>query len=132
MKARLLLIPVILATTAAIADTPSTFSDRTDAQARAAALLSRPHTPAAANSRSNASPVESTKGDAHARAAALLSPQRTEGATTPVPVARGMIVNVDAHEHAAALLSGPRISREAQQQRAQQTSVGAHASGQTF
>jgi hypothetical protein len=130
MKARLLLIPVILATTVTIADTPSTSSDRTDAQARAAALLSRPHTPAT-NSRSNPSPVESTKGDAHARAAALLRPQRTEGTTTPVPVARGMVIYVDAHEHAAALLSGPRISRQVQQ-RAQQTRVGAPASGQTF
>ena len=132
MRARFLLIPAILATTAAIADTPSTFSDRTDAQARAAALLSRPHRSATASSLSNPSPVESTKGDAHARAAALLSPQRTEGATTSVPVARAMVVYVDAQRHAAALLSGSRIYREAQQQRAQQTRVGASASGQTF
>jgi predicted Zn-dependent protease len=131
MKARFLLIPAILATTGAIADTSSTFSDRTDAQARAAALLSRPHRPVIANSLSNPPPAESIKGDAHARAAALLSPQRTEGATTPVPVAREMVVHVDAHEHAAALLSGSRISREARQ-RAQQTRVGAPASGQTF
>ena len=93
MRARFLLIPAILATTAAIADTPSTFSDRTDAQARAAALLSRPHRSVTASSLSSPSPVESTKGDAHARAAALLSPQRTEGAeTTSVPVARAMVV----------------------------------------
>ena len=92
MRARFLLIPAILATTAAIADTPSTFSDRTDAQARAAALLSRPHRSVTASSLSNPSPVESTKGDAHARAAALLSPQRTEGATTSVPVVRAMVV----------------------------------------
>ena len=130
MKARFLLIPAILATSGAIADTSSTFSDRTDAQARAAALLSRPHRPVTANSLSNPSP-ESIKGDAHARAAALLSPQRTEGATTPVPVAREMVVHVDAHEIAATLLSGSRISREARQ-RAQQTRVGSPASGQSF
>jgi hypothetical protein len=132
MRARFLLIPAILATTAAIADTPSTFSDRTDAQARAAALLSGSHARVTANSRGKPSPVESIKGDAHARAAALLSSQRTEGATTSVPVVRAVVAHVDAHEHAAALLSGSRIYREAQQQRAQQTRVGAPASGQTF
>jgi hypothetical protein len=136
MKARFLLLPAILATTAAIADAPSAFSDRTDAQARAAALLSGSHARVTANSRGKPSgkpsPVESTKADAHARAAALLSGQRTEGATTSVPVVRAVVAHVDAHEHAAALLSGSRISREAQQQRAQQTRVGAPASGQTF
>jgi hypothetical protein len=132
MRAHFLLIAAILEATAAIAHTPSTISDRTDAQARAAALLSRPHRPVAANSPSDPSPVESTKGDAHARAAALLSGQRTQGATTPVPVARGIVVHVDPHEHAAALLSGSRVSREAQQQRPQQTRVDAPASGQTF
>ena len=39
MKSRLLLIPAILVTTAALADTSSAFSD---AQGQAAALLSRP------------------------------------------------------------------------------------------
>jgi hypothetical protein len=132
MNARFLLIPAILATTAAIADTLSTFSDRTDAQGRAAALLSRPHMRVTANLHAIPSPAESTKRDAHARAAALLSPPRAEGATTSVPVARAVAVYVDAHAHAAALLSGSRIPREAQQQRAQQTRGGAPASGQTF
>ena len=131
MKMRFLLIPAILATTGALADTSSAFSDPTDAQARAAALLSRPHRPVTAVSLSNPLPAESIKADAHARAAALLSPQHAEGATTPVPVAQEMVVHVDAHEQAAALLSGSRIPREAQQ-RAQQTRVGARASGQTL
>jgi hypothetical protein len=131
MRARFLLIPAILAATGAIADTPSTSSDRTDAQARAAALLSRPHRPVTANSLSKPSPVESTKRDAHARAGAMLSGERTEGATTSVPVVPAVVAHVDAHEHAAALLSGSRIYREAQQQRAQPTRVGAPASGQT-
>jgi hypothetical protein len=108
MKAPLLLILATFATTAAIADTPSTFSDRTDPQARAAALLSPPHTPVSTTSRSSQSAVESPKGDAHARAAALLSSQRTEGATTSVPVTHAVVAHADAHEHAAALLSGYR------------------------
>jgi hypothetical protein len=132
MRARFLLISAILATTGAIADTPSAFSDRSDAQTRAAALLSRPPGSLTASSLSKPSPVESTKADPHARAAALLSPQRTEGARTSVPGARAMVVRVDPHQHAAALLSGSRISPEAQQPRAQQTKVGAPAGGQTF
>lgn len=61
MKARLLLIPAILATTAAIADTQPTLT--AEVQARAAQL------PVAANARKqrNTSPVEPGKGDAHAR-----------------------------------------------------------------
>jgi hypothetical protein len=60
MKARfLLMIPAILATSVATADTPSTSSYRTDPQAWAAALLSRPQTPVTANSIGTTSPVVS-------------------------------------------------------------------------
>jgi hypothetical protein len=50
MKRYLLLMPVIFATTAAIADTAAIApSRRADAQAQAAALLSRPHTSGGVN-----------------------------------------------------------------------------------
>jgi hypothetical protein len=108
MKAPLLLILATFATTAAIADTPSAFSDRTDPQAQAAALLSPAYAPASATARSSQSPVESPNVDAHARAAALLSSQRTEDATTSVPVTHAAVAHVDAHEYAAMVLSGYR------------------------
>jgi hypothetical protein len=113
MKSRLLLIPAILVTTAAFADTSSAFSD---AQAQAAALLSRPQTSVTGNVHSewNPSPVES-RLDGHARAAALLSSSRAEGPVTSVSVVQASAGRVDAHEQAAALLSGSRIYPGSQQ-----------------
>ena len=113
MKSRLLLIPAILVTTAAFADTSSAFSD---AQAQAAALLSRPQTSVTGNVHSewNPSPVES-RLEGHARAAALLSSSRAEGPVTSVSVVPVSAGRVDAHEQAAALLSGSRIYPGSQQ-----------------
>jgi hypothetical protein len=113
MKARLLLIPAIVATTAAVADTRSPPSIPMDAHMQAAALLSGSHTSAAAKARTQErSPsLASAAGDAHARAAALLSPRRAEGpGETPAPVDRPSGAWGDAHAQAAALLSGSRIS----------------------
>ena len=77
MKRYLLLMPVILATTAAIADTrASAPSSRADAQAQAAALLSRPHS-SGSQVMTMRSLIESldtrATADAQAQAAALLS-----------------------------------------------------------
>jgi hypothetical protein len=120
MKSRLLLIPAILVTTAALADTSSAFSDL---QAQAAALLSRPNTfvVGSVHTKSSASSVES-EWDGHARAAALLSSSRAEGPVTSVSVVQASAGPVDAHEQAAALLSGSRTYPESEQ-RAQKTRV---------
>ena len=79
MKRHLLLIPMILATTAALADAQTTApSTPADAQAQAAALLSRPHALGAAKSDARSlspSPVSNAL-DAHESAAALLSGAR--------------------------------------------------------
>ena len=127
MKTRLLLISMILATSAAIGDA------RADAQAQAAALLS----PARTSNALKADPQErptvtaSPVLDAQASAAALLSGTRTVGTTNvdralSQPSAARM--SGDAQAQAAALLSGSRnftVSRL----RAQKTHGGEHASG---
>lgn len=109
LKSRLLLLPMILATTAAMGDAlPS--SSSTDGHAQATALLSRPQivgsVPADHSLSSPSTPTEPT--DAQALAAALLSRPRTETpvqATVPVKVASR---SADGQARAAALLSRPR------------------------
>ena len=102
MKVHLFLIPAILATTAALADS--------DAQTQAAALLSRPHTPVAMTLERSSS-VSETAIDAHASAAALLSGHRITRQATMSSVVRERSYGqtpADAHSQAAALLSGMR------------------------
>jgi hypothetical protein len=113
MKLRLLLIPAIFATTAALADSQSAVSPKPeDAHAQAAALLSRPHMPA------NMKPERSSAAsgmtiDAQASAAALLSGHRIARQTTLSSAARDPSYGqmpADAHSQAAALLSGTRTA----------------------
>lgn len=106
MKRQLLLIPMILAATAALADAP------TDAQAQAAALLSPPTLQtvrAEARTLSPASPAL----DAQESAAALLSgarPGNRVNAIAAVAESNGTRVSTDAQAQAAALLAGTRSS----------------------
>jgi hypothetical protein len=117
MTLRLLLIPTILAATAAIADTERSAS--ADAHVQAAALLSRPQTREALHvgDHRHSPTAPSEAADAHARAAALLSGQRPERqagtfiAAGPRSAARA---SVDAQAQAAALLSGSRMSANSQ------------------
>ncbi|HEY7642974.1 MAG TPA: hypothetical protein VH814_24795 [Steroidobacteraceae bacterium] len=104
MKLRLLLIPAIFVTTAALADSP------VDAHTRAAALLSRPDAPATMKVERTSS-VSETYIDAQASAAALLSGHRIAlQATMPSAVREAAQdqMPADAHSLAAALLSGTR------------------------
>jgi hypothetical protein len=117
MKSRFLLIPAILATASAFAYEQG---GPVDAQAQAAALLSRPHSSTVANAEGRSvspSPV-SAAVDAHASAAALLSGLRPESqVVVSFPVAQPSVrVAADAHAQAAALLSGSRASTVSQLQ----------------
>lgn len=113
----LLVIPLILATTAAIAEPPrSQLSRSADAQAQAAALLS-PHTFRTSKGdghRRSPSPASQAM-DAHARAAALLSGSRaprTGNARGSIGQPSNVRTSGDAHAQAAALLRGSRTSTE--------------------
>jgi len=95
---RLLLIPAILASSAALADP----------QTQAAALLSRSLTPVTMTVERTWS-VPETSIDAHASAAALLSGQRAAHPVSIVSAVREPSAGrmpVDAHSRAAALLRG--------------------------
>ena len=111
MKLRLFLIPAIFATTAALADSQTAVSSKpADAQAQAAALLSRPHMPVTMKLE-RLSSVSETAIDAHASAAALLSGHRIARQATLSPAVRETSYGqtpADAHSQAAALLSGTR------------------------
>jgi len=102
--------------TAAIADTPATApSSRVDAQAQAAALLSRPHTSETvkADTRSPSSSPASAALDAHQSAAALLSGARSKSRVNPVSAvaeSSDAQISTDAQAQAAALLSGSRLA----------------------
>jgi len=113
MKLRFLLIPAIFATTAALADSHTAVSPTpTDAHARAAALLSRPHTPATMKLE-RTSAVSEKAIDAHASAAALLSGHRVARRATVSSAVREPSYGqtpADAHSQAAALLSGTRAA----------------------
>jgi hypothetical protein len=108
---RLFLIPAILATTAALADSQTAVSPTpADAHTQAAALLSRPYTPVTGKLQRSSS-VSETAMDAHASAAALLSGHRIAHQATvssAVPETSYGETPADAHSQAAALLSGTR------------------------
>lgn len=138
MKRYLLLMPVILATTAAIADTRASVpSRRADAQAQAAALLSRPHTSGGVKAeevRSPSTSLISATPDAQAQAAALLSGLHTGSQVRAFPRAvepSGTRPSADAHAQAAALLSGSRVFTHSQVQ-AERTQSGARTTGKAF
>lgn len=114
MKLHLLVLPVILTTTAAMGDT---LPAPADAQAQAAALLSPPHRPgnSKADGQRRSSSRVSPVMDAQLSAAALLSRPRTAAtATAYVPVDRTSAARTatDAQMQAAALLSGSRTSTQ--------------------
>jgi hypothetical protein len=106
MNSRPFLISAILATTAAFGAVGNALSAPLDAQAQAAALLSRPQTSGSPNTREQALAYSPALGgvDAHARAAALLSGahvgNESKTSVSVIPSA----VAVDAHARAAALL----------------------------
>ena len=102
MKLRLLLIAAIFATTPVLADS----------QTQAAALLSRPHTPATMKLERSTS-VSEVAIDAHASAAALLSGHHIAHHATMSSAIRDPLYGQmppDAHSQAAALLSGMRTA----------------------
>jgi hypothetical protein len=113
MNSRLFLIPAILATAAAFGAPADALSAPLDAQAQAAALLSRPQTSGSLDAHEPAPPYSSALAvDAHARAAALLSGVPIgQDAKAAANVARSAVA-LDAHARAAALLSGSRITAE--------------------
>jgi hypothetical protein len=112
MKRHLLLVPMILATTVAIADAQTkAASPPADAQAHAAALLSRPHALGAAKAATRSlapSPVTAAL-DAHESAATLLSggrPINRVNASPATAESSSARASTDAQAQAAALLSG--------------------------
>ena len=117
------LISAIVAAAAAMAS-GNALSESLDAQAQAAKLLSRPHTPAASALYEQADvPSTSAPADAQASAAALLSGRGTsEEAKAAARIASPTATrtHLDAQGHAATLLSGSRI---AVRERAQTTAV---------
>jgi hypothetical protein len=114
MKRQLLLIPMILAATATIADAQTTApSAPLDAQAQAAALLSRPDVLRAAKVEAHTSAPVSPAPDAQESAAALLSGARPRNRVSALPAvadANGARISTDAQAQAAALLRGSRSS----------------------
>jgi hypothetical protein len=136
MKRYLLLMPVILATTTALADAQAIApSSRGDAQAQAAALLGGPHTSGGvkADEVRSRSPSHTTP-DAQAQAAALLSGRRAENQVKALSSAvepSGARVSADAQAQAAALLRGSRASTHSQV-RAERTDGGARTIGKGF
>jgi cell division septum initiation protein DivIVA len=116
MKRHLLSIPMILATSAAIADAQTTApSVQADAQAQAAALLSPAHAIGVvkADTRPLSPSPASAPLDAHQSAAALLSGARSKNhvnAASAMAQSTDAGVSTDAHAQAAALLSGSRLS----------------------
>src|SRR5262245_20623093 len=112
MNSRLLLIPAILATTAAFGAPAEALSAPLDARAQAAALLDRPQISGSSYVHEQAPAYSSAlaAADAHAHAAALLSGVHSRyDANTVVNVTRSAL---DAQAQAAALLSGSRVTAE--------------------
>ena len=134
MKRSLLLLPAILVLSAAVADARSSApSGPPDAQARAAALLSRSQTPGAFSvDEYRHRPTAPSAMDAHARAAALLSshwPRRPVTTSVAVEPRSSARASADAHAQAAALLSGSRMSADSQR-RSKRTLSDARAGGE--
>ena len=104
MKSRLLLIPMILATTAAL-------GEPADGQTQAAALLSRPQSIGTERISPVSSPSLASPIDGHTRAAALLSRPTTESAAqahVTVILPSNTWMSADGQTQAAALLNRPR------------------------
>ena len=125
MKSRLLLIPAIVATAAALGVSGNALAESLDAQSHAAALLSRPHAPESLKAYEQGdAPSSSERVDTHASAAALLT-GRSAGsqARASVRIAPQTVVRIalDAHAQAAALLSG---SRTPISERSRTTAIG--------
>jgi hypothetical protein len=120
MKRHSFLIPLIFATTAAIADTQTTApSAPMDAQTQAAVLLSRPHSVGVAKPEARSRSPSSEALDAQERAAALLSSVRPSNRATAVSASAEPSrshASADAQAQAAALLRGSRIPSESQVQ----------------
>ncbi|HEY7640829.1 MAG TPA: hypothetical protein VH814_13975 [Steroidobacteraceae bacterium] len=114
MNSRLFLIPAIFATTAAFGAPAAALSAPLDAQAQAAALLSRPQISGSSHAYEPAPTYSSASAvvDAHARSAALLSGVRIGHDGKAVVNVTRLAVALDAHARAAALLSGSRITAE--------------------
>ena len=111
MNARLLLIPMILTTSIAVAETqPADSSHAGDAQRQAAALLSHSHASGGPTSGAVSVSRVSAARDAHASAAALLRGDRADSNATVTLTVNVTTVPRDAHAQAAAMLSGVRIS----------------------
>lgn len=107
MKSRMLLLSAIVASVAGLGASVSAFSSETDAQAQAAALLSRSH----ASVRQNISSSQSNAPDAHAHAAALLSGRRSAYeavSSVPANASSAARASLDVHAQAAALIRGSR------------------------
>lgn len=116
MTIRSLLIPAIIAATAALAAPHNALSETTDAQSHAAALLSGTHTHGALEARDYADTRSSSvSADAHASAAALLTGRSAKGqakSSTRIDAPSAPSAQKDAHARAAALLSGSRTPAE--------------------
>ena len=105
-KSVLFLVPMLLATSAAMGDNVPAI----DAHGQAAALLSRPYSVGTASAGAFSASVKSSTTDGQAKAAALLSRPRTN-AGAPIEVAArlsGAVRSADGQSQAAALLSRPR------------------------
>lgn len=115
MKLRLL-VPAILASATAFGASASPHSAALDAQAQAAALLSRPTVAGPVKAHEGQYAVSSSvEMDAHASAAALLSGRTSEtNAKASARVAASAVAptRLDAHAHAATLLRGSHITSE--------------------
>jgi hypothetical protein len=114
MRSRSLLIPTIVAATAAFGVSGTAFSDTRDAQVQAAELLSRTHASETLQSGEQRDARPSLAAvEAQASAAALLSGRSIGGETTASIATSAPTVAreaVDAHVQAAALLSGSRTA----------------------
>jgi hypothetical protein len=131
MKRHLLLVPMILVTSAAIADSQtSAHSAPADAQTQAAALLRPAHAigTVKADTRPLSPSPASAPLDTHQSAAALLSGARSKNRVNAVSAAAQSTdaeASTDAHAQAAALLSGSRVATS----QANRTDGGARAIG---
>ena len=130
MKLRLVLIPAIVAATAALGAPHNALSEPVDAQSHAAALLSGLRTSGALEAQDQRdAPSSSVFADAQASAAALLTGRSSSGQEKtlvridPPSVAQNQR---DAHAQAAALLSGSRTRAEEPMRTTATTPLGEH------
>lgn len=130
MKSHLLLVPAILAATAAFGAPNDARSAPLDAQSHAAALLSGLHSrEALAAPDQDVAPSSSATKDAQASAAALLAGRSASGQAKIAPqiaAPTAARTQADAHAQAAALLSGSRTSAEKHPQITATEAFGEH------